>query len=638
MSNDFARRAADLLSVACILGLAAYGIFWLPYSFPPTEITNSASFDLGFNNRLSVLAVLAAIGLLCVRNVFWRQTIAPPVETLFRLPAEAGRWGTVPIFASAKMGLSPLPRRQCLGMPKVILLFFMGLYVAVSVLLYLALPRLGGWCEPASYLPRLELSWRYHLQLYSEIDWAYGPALFYVPVAFIAVGRRLGADPDLSYLICFLCASLAGLWVAFYVVDNFRIKMARRVLVYSVIALCFCTVSLGINATLLRFAAPYAAILVLHGAAQRTAPLRSLAAVLKICGLSFACALAVMSISIELGLAYAVAQSAYAVHRVVFGDRSWLWAILATVAAPLVLLSMFPDCLRVLEGFSRGGNNLPVVPGVHIVMYLLTLFWVVPLLLAACATRRPGVNVPLLLAWALLAIATISPALGLCEFTHVLDNGIGVFLLALAFLARYRPRLFPMYAVLFVAVFGAICQIVSLSYAAAGGQTEPLLRALTAAPVVSDSGPSPLVADLRLEDYTAVAIPFGADVPTRRWLVETGRFSPQHHPDYVNVLSLANLADKIKGLSKADAVLAPEWVASLQRMSDEEFRRGREQQAAAYDRLKGRMTGLLLLYPVSYQSRQFPFMLQLAEAQYIAAKYQTVRTARGWAIMTPRKP
>jgi hypothetical protein len=172
-----------------------------------------------------------------------------------------------------------------------------------------------------------------------------------------------------------------------------------------------------------------------------------------------------------------------------------------------------------------------------------------------------------------------------------------------------------------------------MGYAAAGGQMEPLLRTLGGTPIVYDSKPSVLVADLKLEDYATIAAPLGVDAATRRWLVETGRFSPQCHPDYVNVLSPADLAEKIRGLSKADAVLVPEWVASLEKMSDDEFRKDREQQVAARDRVKARTVGLLLLFPISYQSKQLPFLPQLAEAKYIVAKYQPVRGARGWVVM-----
>ena len=201
MSESVMRRAVDLLSVVCILCLAAYGIFWLPYSFPPTETTSSPSFDVGFGNRVSVLAVVAAIGLLCIRNLLSRQAIPEPVDLLFCPPTEAGQ-------------------KRFPAMPKSILLFFAGFYLVVPILLYRCFPCLEMWSEPMSYLPRLELGWRYHFQLYSEIDWAYGPALFYVPTMFIAVGRHLVGHsrprlPDLLYMR-FPCRTLVSsiLWTA----------------------------------------------------------------------------------------------------------------------------------------------------------------------------------------------------------------------------------------------------------------------------------------------------------------------------------------------------------------------------------------------------------------------------------------
>ena len=61
MLKNIVWRAADLLCVAGILCLAAYGVFCLPYAFPPKAVTHSLSFDAGFNNSVSVLAVLVAI-------------------------------------------------------------------------------------------------------------------------------------------------------------------------------------------------------------------------------------------------------------------------------------------------------------------------------------------------------------------------------------------------------------------------------------------------------------------------------------------------------------------------------------------------------------------------------------------------
>jgi hypothetical protein len=617
MSSNVTRRALDVLGMTGILGLAAYGVFCLPYSFPSASVVKSQSFDAGFNNRISVLAALAAIGLLFVRNLWWRQTATESVDSLF--------------------GCAMKPGSRILSMPRSLLLFFAAIYVAAPVLLCLGLQGLGGWGEAASSLPRFELGWRYHLCLYSEINWAYGPALYYIPTAFIAVGQHLGVEVDLAYLACFIVISLAGLWMLFFVVDNLRIKVSHRVLVFSVVALCCWSESLGVNYTLLRFALPYAMILVVHKTAQRMAPLTDPRAIVKLSAVCIGCALAVLSISIELGLGYVVAQTAYLVHRRVHEGRRWTWTILSTVVAPLLLATAFPDCLQTLDSFSKGGNNFPVLPGIHIILYLLSLLWVVPLAAATCATRRTGESTPVLLAWTVLAIATIPAALGRCDFVHVLFNGIGVFLLTMALLARFHPRLFPMYAVLFITLFGIVGRVVNVGFAAAMGQTAPLLRTLVRVPVAADSEPSPLIADLNLGDYSAIAIPMGSDCTVRRWLIETGRFVPQSHPDYVNVVSPADLNAKIEGLAKADAVLVPDWVPKLREKNDEQFRTFREQKMPAYDQACAQTVGLLLLFPISYQSKYIPFDPKMMEARYISTSFRVVRASHGWAIMTPEK-
>ena len=54
-------------SFVIILVAAAYAIFVLPYRYPPKEAADSASYAMGFNNTVSVIACIAAIALLSLR-------------------------------------------------------------------------------------------------------------------------------------------------------------------------------------------------------------------------------------------------------------------------------------------------------------------------------------------------------------------------------------------------------------------------------------------------------------------------------------------------------------------------------------------------------------------------------------------
>ena len=250
-SNPTAHRTADLLSLGLILAAAWYGIFHLPYWAPPTQISVSYSYKVGFNNSVAVLATLAAIGLLCLRSVAWRQATPETVDSIFSV-------------------LSGKRSRSQPTMPRSVLVFFACIYLAATALLYICIPRLDEYGEVIDVLPRLELARLYGVSLYRDIGWPYGPALCYVPELFITVGQLFGKSADFSYFLCYEVNLVVSLLALFYLVDSLRIKVAYRVMIFSLVALMTYSVTLGIQYTLLRYVATYVTLLVFHKIATRT--------------------------------------------------------------------------------------------------------------------------------------------------------------------------------------------------------------------------------------------------------------------------------------------------------------------------------------------------------------------------------
>lgn len=610
-----ARRAADWSSVALILAVAWYGIFDLPYSFPPEEPTAfSPSFNLGFGNRVAVLTVVATIGVFCLRNWIWRQATPEPVDTIFQAVSE-----TRP---------TRLP-----SMPKSVLLLFVGIYIGLTSLLYVCIPRLDEYGETLCLLPRLELAYRFGLQLYRDIDWAFGPALFYLPQLFFVIGSFCGVSLDFSYLLCFEFVSILSLCALFYVVDLLRIKVAHRILVFSLLAIGGFNLTLGLQYLFLRYVISYATLLAFHRVSTRWASLNEPRAIFRLCGIALACALVPLSVSPEFGIAYVIAQVAYCAHRAVFVNRSWLYLILTTIVAFLIWLLAFPNCLRLFMAYTKGGANFPVVPSVYMLIYLLSLFWLLPILGRVCVSRRPGVHVPLVLAWGVLVVATIPPSLGRCDVIHVFFNGLGAFLLTLVVLAKHRPRLFPGYAIFFLLAYGIaarVCEVVCYA-----NYLAPVRLALAGKRVQPDTPQSPLVDSLGLKKFSSVAMPLGADRATKCYLIETGRYLTQYYPDYVTVVSKADLERKIQDLDKASVVVVPGWVPELRGMSDDAIQKLVEGETKESDEQQGLMMGVWLLYPIDFKTKHPPFEAMLAEARYIAANYKPVRRAAGWVLMVP---
>ncbi len=149
-------------------------------------------------------------------------------------------------------------------MPIAVLLLFIAIDFTITLCLYYCIPHLDEYFEAANLTQMLQIGIKYHLLPYRDIAWCYGPALFYIPEAFMRGSLLLGARAQVGYLLSLLCLSALGYWMLFWVVDSFRIKVAHRILIFSAYVIFFQELSLGVNGVLLRFVAPYGAILLLH--------------------------------------------------------------------------------------------------------------------------------------------------------------------------------------------------------------------------------------------------------------------------------------------------------------------------------------------------------------------------------------
>ena len=531
-----APRFIDWSSVALLLGVAAFAVFQFPYNFPGSVPVASQSYAVGFSNRAAAMAVLAFAGMFCIRNLLWRRAAPEAVDQLFALD-RGGKSRPTP------------------NMPVSIVLVLIAIYLGVAFLIYAWVPYLDEYGEPLGTLPRFEQLMKCHLRLYSEMDWPYGPGLFYFFIACIKAAGWFGIGPELAYMFSYSCISIAALAVLYYVVNSLRLKVANKVVLFSLFAICSWNPCLGTQYNCLRYLAPYAALLLVHQAATRMPPEKDRTSLLKLCGLCFLCRVV----------------CPFAFHR--NGSRLYSRAVRLLRAPrhlrqppvalsdargchclPLLLLC-FPDCMHVLQGFSKGGNNFPVVPSPHIVLYLLTLFWILPILLRPGLLLRRHARVGMAMAWAAVVVATMPAALGHCDPGHVMFNGMGAFLIAMAVMTKFRPRLYPNYALGFFFFFGVALFLAQPLYYES--YFRPIQLALAGRPVPADDSPSPLVEKLALKDYASIAAPLGVDRATREFLLDTGRFAPECHPDFGNVFYQEELERKSRASRRRPPFSSP---------------------------------------------------------------------------------
>ena len=84
-----------------------------------------------------------------------------------------------------------------------------------------------------------------------------------------------------------------------------------------------------------------------------------------------------------------------------------------------------------------------MVPAAHIVLYLASLFYATPLLIACILGKGRKEAKPVMIAWAVLIVLMIPSALGRCDPGHVITGGLGAILLMFALLGGAVPGCLP---------------------------------------------------------------------------------------------------------------------------------------------------------------------------------------------------
>ncbi len=591
-----------MVSLVTILAVSAYAIFELPYHYPLRYPTNSVSYVMGFNNQVAVLACVATVVLLSL----W----------ILRTQLEVGKAGA--LFQTSGQVDPWTP------MDKTAFWTLVAVFAFLTILLYLATPFLGTYGEARYFFRRFELILQYNLIPYRQIEFAYGPALVYLPIAMFRICQWAGLPYELAYLLFYLFLSLFGLWLLFYVVNHFRCKAEYRVLVFVLLGMAFFNICFGLQYTATRYILPFAALLWLHNAASRGSGL--LAGPLKAALVGFLLPAAVLSISPEIGIVYLAAQTLFFLIASVQSKRFLAWGALTGVLVLPVFLAVFSmDYLSCVGAFSKGGNNFPLVPAAHIVFFLITLFYALPVLLVSLLSKDGRGALPIMAGWGVLILLMLPSTLGRCDPGHVFFSGIGVILLAFALLAKYHPRGLTVYAILFLLMAILLRHISDVFlYREQLWQVEYTLSDRLYTSRTAELPPSPLA---KIRDYGPFMTPLVLDFFTERYVRAEKCIIPEYYPDLINVFDPSTVARKIRDLEKANAVLVPEWVLHFQNVDylDPKTKLPPEVIESQENRERGSLS-ILFLYPVHYEMKNRWYSAYWAVARYLATHFRPVRT------------
>ena len=372
-----------------------FGVFVLPFLLPPAPIQAiSAANTAGFNNR--VAAVAAAVISVGVLLAAWRLRLQLP----FAVDADC----------------KPMSQRWIAG-------WSLGLVTAMAVLCAIAyLADLRYLWESRYFIEQMSKATDYHRRLYAQLEFPYGPLLFYPTIWLRVLFSRFAHPLQMAYVATLLLHEMAGALLLAYILQCLPIATRLRRWVFPCFLLLSVTLPLGINYTLFRFAMPLATLLFcLRGRQPMTAALLVLAG-----------EFLNLNVSPEMGFAFGCGATTYALLQLVLRrDSRWLLAAGAVlVSSAGFFLLVGPNYLSMLKVFSVGTFNLVVEPQPYTLICLVALVWLAPLCMASC-WRAGRQDASLLTAAFVLGLALLPAVFARADTEHVIFNALTILLLAL---------------------------------------------------------------------------------------------------------------------------------------------------------------------------------------------------------------
>jgi hypothetical protein len=531
---------ATLLFVAIFVPLAGYLVFRLPFRFPPTGMMASPSLVFGFNNAVAFVAVVTLVGVVAVLRL-WRQSRSstPPA----------------PWFSSARLESERIRTRVFASMA--------AAHVVLTLLMWASTRTSSAWridFEASHFLWRLQLMELFGARPYLDFQHEYGPALLYVPLLAHRLLAPAGVSLEAAYYLTYLAASVLGLWAIRVILDHAQAPRGRKEIAFCLLAAAALTPYMGLNGNLVRYLPPYVGVLLADRALSSSrGPLWAVLVVSVVGAVN-------ILISPEIGLAFYLGWGGYCAFIALTDRRRALVGLTGLAAtAALAGLTLPVQYAGSVLSFSAGAANFPLLPAAHIVLYLTTLFLVVPALLAD-AWSGQGRPAALLFAMGLVCVLMVPGALSRADPPHVLFFGLGVSLLLFVHAAsRSRPA-FVIYAITYTAVV-----IVGSHVSDARVFYDVSFRSVRLRDLVAFVGRREVEmtgAQLdRLSAYPPLGLPFcsyGTDRRTMAYLWSRGQIDPEYYCGIIGVYREAQLARKLADTTRHDYLLVRKaWLEPL---------------------------------------------------------------------------
>jgi len=569
----------------------------------------SASYAFGFNNAVAIVALAGLLVLVTLVHLLRGTFTANAAITL-----------------SDRNGNGWTPTKIAFG---IACTAYAGLTFGLYRYYLQSAPSLM-W-EPRHFLHRTWLMDIYRLRAYQDFSAEYGPLLTSTPLWIYWLIKSLGASYESAYFLCHLLLNLAGLWCIYYLFTRFELPAKRGTIAFVVIVVAGFAPYMGLNGVLMRYLCPFAALLLGHRMIGRILQwpnsLQSWsAAILLVATLASANLL----LSPEVGIAFILAWLCYGILLAPRDYRVLVTLLLAYLVTALLGWALLPKsyCSSVIR-FSQGANNLPLVPAPHIVFYLITMFLVVPPLLAIGIAKSRGTDAAhgaICGALGTLCLVMAPGALGRCDPPHVLFYGMGASILTMIGLANISWRGFIVYVLGYATVFIVLLEIINLRVFYGLSPRELLsLHAVThlrrAVHTATETEHLSAAILSALDGYPRLGLPYASfgDPAVERYVTLRGQLQPEYYIAIVGVYNAAALNRKLSDVATMDYLLVPTRFV------------GRSTPHACRDYLVSLRRWFF--YPAKLKCRAEPLDPRTALNTLIADHYVSVEEVGSWSVL-----
>src|SRR5947209_2839460 len=197
------------LTAAIVAALASAGVFWLPFIFPPVVPVPAQSYVVGYGNRVAVLCLLVLSAGMVLASA--RRGVLPDL----RRPSDDAR----PVWWGYLLGA------------EVLVVLFQGW---LSWRTYAMHTR---QVEDFYFIAQLQKAILLGMKVYRDLDFSYGPILFYSPIWVRTLLGPLHLSIQVSYYVALVLQYAAGLAMLYWVANRLPMRRTLRPDLFMVVSL-----------------------------------------------------------------------------------------------------------------------------------------------------------------------------------------------------------------------------------------------------------------------------------------------------------------------------------------------------------------------------------------------------------------